>query len=110
MNLNMCAMCHICIKKDSNIHRAFDNTYCSRVCLNKKCKLIDSVDPSYKMPSRWHDNNPENYIDIPSDSNKQMNSVIKKYIEVDFTKLSIIQYTYLIASTFGVLGIKKVLT
>ncbi len=109
MNLNMCALCHKCIQKNCNIHRAFDNTYCSRVCLNKKCKLMDSIDPGYKMPSKWQDIHHEYHIDMPTDSNKVINPVLKKYIDVDFTKLSTMQYAYLIASTFGILGIKKVL-
>ena len=65
MNLTNCALCNQVITTGNNIYRAFDNTYCSKICLNQKCFSIYRIDPEHKTPTKWKDASCTYIINIP---------------------------------------------
>ena len=118
MNLSTCALCSSTIDSSNSIYRAFDNTYCSKACLRDKCFSINIIDPEHIVPSIWHKSQSQSTINISEDiekpneeSNEESNEVISTNFSTNnMSKLSLTQYSYLIASTFGIEGIKKVLS
>jgi len=125
MNLSTCALCTSTLTSDNNIYRAFDNTFCSKRCLNIKCDTIDTIDPGYRTPSKWHKSKSQTIINISENTEKPneeipneeipneeiLNEEIpKESITINISNLSLIQYSQYIACTFGIEGIKKVLS
>jgi len=107
MDLTNCALCEQAIIKGNSIYRAFDNTYCSNICLRKKCFSIDSIDPEHKIPTKWKEANCTHVINIPKEIEKQKEHRHITFKETSPSKLSIVQYSLLIASTFGIIGFKN---
>jgi len=110
MNLSSCDLCSQVIQKGNRIYRAFDNTYCSRHCLNTKCYTIDTIDPEYKFPLKWSHSTPACLIEIPNKIEERKKSVTQKLMNINVSKLSLIQYSYLIATSFGIIGLKTILS
>ena len=77
MNLTTCALCSHHIESGNNIYRGFDNTYCSKACLRKKCFSIDIIDPEHQTPSKWYEGQSQYIIDISNDSKEPENEIQK---------------------------------
>jgi len=102
MDLTNCALCEQVIIKGNCIYRGFDNTYCSKLCLRKQCFAIDIIDPEHKTPAKWKEANNAYIINIPEEIENTKVESPKICTETKTSKLSLVQYSILIASTFGI--------
>ena len=104
MDLHKCSLCNEKILSGNSVYRAFDNTFCSKTCLNIKCKSMDYIDPGYRIPTKWHSNKKFDTVNKHNNNDKKR----KNYIELDINELSFTQYLYLIACTFGLVGLRAI--
>jgi len=51
--IDICFECQNFIKKGNRIYRAFDSTFCSIDCQDKRYDLIKKIDPQLKLPTIW---------------------------------------------------------
>ena len=109
MDLSKCALCDQVIIKGARIYRAFDNTYCSKVCSIKTCSSIDRIDPEHKMPAKWKNASCAHIISISEESQKYKDHIQQTSNEISLSKLSLVQYSLIIASTFGIIAYKNCL-
>jgi len=66
MNLNQCDECYIRILSGHTLYRAFDNTYCSKLCLQKICCNKDNIEQENQRSSNWPGSETDHLINIPT--------------------------------------------
>ena len=137
MNLYQCSKCNVQIHSNTTSYRGFDNTYCSKQCLEQICYEMDILDEErvhkkrvyleYQKSVEWTSSELNHFINIPTEE-ILTEEIPKEKIPTEkipteeilnlnsnnyYNKVNIYKipsYIYILASSVGAFGFKTILS